>query len=343
MHISLFIEGSGVHTSQIYTGFGLLEASGLVQLKFCKGKYYRPLRGVICADFSGKRVVYEMGDNPEQVMHEYYETADVYFKRMATQQLIDRYPKIAPLGFNYAVYHPADHFLKRSVTVRDKMFIIKAILNNNKGLAAMAGIKTHAAGSGLQQQEALPNPLLPPKIIFSARLWNSKTGDVVKDAERSTINQQRINIVRKMRQNFGDRFIGGIEDNEFSRELCPDLIISKDLFTQKINYIMHLRQCTIGIATPGLEASVGYKFAEYIAFSKAILSTPVNVLVPGQFAAGKNYLQYTTADECVALAHQLMNDRHATHEMMENNFQYYQQYLRPDKLIWNSILKVCSP
>ena len=340
MDISLFIEGLGVHTSQVYTGFGLLEACGLVRLKFYKGSYYRPLRGVICADISGKRVVYEMGDNPEQVMHEYYDGADIYFKRMATMHLINSYPKIAPLGCNYAVYHPADHFFKRAVTVRDKMFAAKAFLNSNGRLAALAGIKTHAFGSGLQQQEALPNPLLPPKIIFSARLWNSKTGDPIKDAERCTINQQRIDIVKKMRQNFGAQFIGGIEDNEFSRVQCPELIVSRDLFTQKTNYVKHLSQCTIGIATPGLEASVGYKFAEYIALSKAIISTPVNALVPGDFAAGKNYLSYTTADECVAMAEKLMTDKTASHEMMENNFRYYQQYLRPDKLVWNSILKI---
>ena len=166
MEISLFIEGSGVHTSQVYTGFGLLEAAGLVRLKFYKGSYYRPLRGVICAQFSGKKVVYEMGDNPEQVMHEYYDSADVYFKRMATQALIHKYPKIAPLGFNYAVYHPADHFLKRAMIARDKRAAAKAFLTTNNWLAATVGIKTHAAGSGLRQQEVLPNPLLPPKIIF---------------------------------------------------------------------------------------------------------------------------------------------------------------------------------
>jgi hypothetical protein len=342
MKISLYIEGLSLHTSQIYTGLSILEASGLVELKFYKGRYYRPIRGVICADLHGKKVVYEMGDNPEQVMHEYYETADIYFKRMATQQLINQFPKIAPLGFNYAVYHRGDHFFKRSLVARDKISMFKAIVNKNKALAALAGIKTHAAGSSLHQQEALPNPLLPPMIIFSARLWNSKTGDAVKDAERNNINRQRIDIVRKLRQKFGDQFIGGIEDSLLARQECPELILPKKLFTQKINYVKHLRQCTIGIATPGLEGSVGFKLAEYIAFSKAIISTNINALVPGNFAVGKNYLNYTTADDCITMAEKLMADKVATHEMMEHNFQYYQQYLRPDKLVWNSILKVCE-
>ena len=143
-----------------------------------------------------------------------------------------------------------------------------------------------------------------------------------------------------MRQHFGDRFVGGIEENDLSKEQCPELIVSKNLFTQKLNYIKLLHQCTIGIATPGLEASVGFKLAEYIACSKAIISTPVNALVPGDFIGGSNYLEYTTADDCVALADKLLSNKTMTGEMMENNFRYYQQYLRPDKLVWNSVLKV---
>ncbi len=342
MEISLFIEGLGAHTSQVYTGFGLLEQQKLVQLKFQRGMHYRTARGVVCAEFSGKRVVYEMGDNPEQVMHEYYDTADIYFKRMATQSLIDKHPKLLPYGFNYPVYHYHDHFLKRAITARDKINIVRALLNNHKKLAVLAGIRTHASGSGLNNQEALPNPLLQPRIIFSARLWNNKTNEENKNRERTAINRQRIDIVSQLRKNFGDRFIGGIEDGSEARQECPELILPKSLFTQKSSYVKLLSQSTIGIATPGLEASVGFKLAEYIAFSKAIISTSVNALVPGDFAAGKNYVAYTTADECITLADKLMSSKAATHEMMEHNFRYYQQYLRPDKLIWNSILKAMS-
>lgn len=336
----MYVEGAGVHSSQIYTGFGLLEQKGLVKLRFKKGRHFRPLRGIVVAEIDKRyNVVYDLADNPLTVMDDYYPQCDVYFKRMAQEGMMSQYPKIRPLGFNYGVFHHTDHFIKRALLTGNREAILKAILSKNKLIAKALNIKLVATSSDLKEMEALPLHSEHPKIIFMARLWNDATGDPVKDKERKEINQQRIDIVRSMRQEFGDAFIGGIEDGPLAQERCADLILLKDA-AKKGSYINTLKGASICIATPGLEASVGFKMAEYICLSKAIVTTPVNCIVPGQFKEGEHYLEYETADQCLEQTRRLMNDAALRSRMMENNHRYYQEYLRPDRLIWNSIMNV---
>ncbi|MEO7310307.1 MAG: hypothetical protein ABIX01_07925 [Chitinophagaceae bacterium] len=340
MEIKLFIEGLGAHVSQIYTGFGLLEEAGLVKLSFNKGRFFRPLRGIVCAELNNKRIVYDLGDNPETIMQDYYPDADFYFKRMAQQSVMDRYPKILPLGLNYPVFSPSDHFLKCAVIMKSKEAFARAMLNRSGLLSNVVGIKSASASSDIQSMQALPNPLETPKVIFAGRLWNQETSDAVKNAERKYINQQRIDIIRLLKNRLGDHFIGGLVDDELSRKAAPELILPRNTFTEKGSYVKHLRQCAIGIASPGLETSVGFKFAEYIAFSKAIITTPVNAVTPGNLAPDVNYQIYNTPQECLEKVELMIADHKLRKDTMEHNFAYYQQYLRPDKLVWNSILQV---
>ncbi|MES2776769.1 MAG: hypothetical protein V4722_21500 [Bacteroidota bacterium] len=340
MDVKLFIEGLGAHSSQIFTGFGLLETAGLVRLTFMKGRNYRPLRGIVCAEFDNRRIVYDLGDNPETVMEEYYRDADFYFKRMAQQHIISKYPKILPMGLNYPVYDPSDRYLKRAFIMKEKLSVVRAMLNKTSKLSDILGVKSASASSRLDMMQAFPNPMQKPKVIFAGRLWNQFTSDELKNAERNTINNQRIEIVRLLKKRFNENFVGGIVEDEFSKKVCPESVLPRNTFTEKGSYNKHLLQCSIGIATPGLETSVGFKFAEYIAFSKAIVTTPINAIVPGKLQAGSHYSVYNDPEACLGQVERLMNDNELRKEMMENNFAYYQQYLRPDKLVWNTILNV---
>jgi hypothetical protein len=94
----------------------------------------------------------------------------------------------------------------------------------------------------------------------------------------------------------------------------------------------------ICVATTGLHGSIGGKFAEYVCLSKAILSEKLQYAVPGDLREGRNYLEFTTADECVEQAWRLFSDRALRNRLMCNNARYYNAWLRPDMLILNSLL-----
>ncbi|MDR3562497.1 MAG: hypothetical protein P4N59_13835, partial [Negativicutes bacterium] len=51
-----------------------------------------------------------------------------------------------------------------------------------------------------------------------------------------------------------------------------------------------------------------------------------------------NYLEFSTADECVEKVTLLMENKEKRNAMMQDNFIYYNNYLRPDMLVWNTLM-----
>jgi hypothetical protein len=111
---------------------------------------------------------------------------------------------------------------------------------------------------------------------------------------------------------------------------------------EKRNYLRLMHNAQVGVATRGLEGSIGFKVAEYVAASKAIVTERINQNVPGDFEAGKNYLEFSTPEECVERVTRLFEDRDRLQAMMRENFSYYTHYLRPDAMILNTLVRVLS-
>jgi hypothetical protein len=91
------------------------------------------------------------------------------------------------------------------------------------------------------------------------------------------------------------------------------------------------------VATTGLHGSTGWKLAEYVAFAKAIVSERLVYEVPGAFAPGRNYIEFTSPEECLNGAVRLIEDGALRQQLMQNNAAYYRDYLRPDALVRNAL------
>ena len=72
--------------------------------------------------------------------------------------------------------------------------------------------------------------------------------------------------------------------------------------------------------------------AEYVAFSKAIVTEPLNYIVPG-FTKDVHYLEFNNPGQCVDLCQQLLDDPERCLNMRHHNYSYYEEMLRPDMLI----------
>jgi hypothetical protein len=114
------------------------------------------------------------------------------------------------------------------------------------------------------------------------------------------------------------------------------LILPPEATSQK-NYLQTLKSFPICVATTGLHRSNGWKLAEYVAFSKAILTEKLAFEVPGRFKPERNYLEFSSPDDCVHCALRLIEDRSLRLALMRNNAAYFQLYLRPDRLIQNAL------
>jgi hypothetical protein len=158
-----------------------------------------------------------------------------------------------------------------------------------------------------------------------------------KVEERTQMNETRARCIRLLRKEFDERFLGGFVDSPYVRKTFPDLAVPGSA-TQQKRYVETVKAHPICVASAGLHGSIGWKLAEYVAFSKAIITEQLGFHVPGNFQSGHNYLQFTSPEECVEAAVRLMQDANLRNELMLNNAAYYRASLRPDSLMLNAIL-----
>ena len=228
-----------------------------------------------------------------------------------------------PLGLNYQVYlRSADRDLFFGVAPNNAVALLKRIVNR---------FLSHWQRPSSFSRT--PRPISKkPRICFMARLWDTAQ----TPEELRHINSTRIAIIRQIKEKYPDNSIGGVFDNAVARELCPDLILNRIVSLQPI-YLATMHRSDICIGTMGLFQSIGWKTAEYVAASKAIINEEIRYELPGDFSAGVNYLTFSSVEECMAQIDFLMQNPEVMHAMCSANREYYQNYAAPDRQVLNAI------
>lgn len=350
----LYIYSTSEHIAQLCTGFKLLESQKLIKLSYEFNPYtwdgmallknVRPydLQGMFVVVNGTTTIFYDTTDG-ESLITEALEVSDFYFKRSYRSEAIPNQYKdvIFPLGLNYEVYTGAF----------DSVEFSRFFVNRQKLKSPKESIKSAMRNIGLKYNPTIntmhkpPDRSQKPKVLFMARTWdpdNYTGGYPAENREQwkticNDINETRATVISVLRKELGQQFYGGFAQNRYTEEHYKALLLSDKLASTKREYINTLGKYPICIATTGLYNSIGWKFGEYVAFSKAIVSEKLFYEVPGDFAAGKNYAEFATAEQCVEQTVMLFEDDAARHEMMENNYLYYQEYLAPDKLVWRTL------
>ena len=98
-----------------------------------------------------------------------------------------------------------------------------------------------------------------------------------------------------------------------------------------------MNRSSICITTTGLHRSTGWKFAEFVAAGKAIVSEPLAFFAPGGMSANRNYLPFESTDRLLSAIDDLLSHPRAIRDMEKENTDYYSHYLRPDALVFNAI------
>lgn len=188
--------------------------------------------------------------------------------------------------------------------------------------------------------EFYPVPNKETKILFLTKLWDPAdfSSEHIK-IEVEKINETRISCIRVCKKEFGNRFLGGIEKSKFSARAAKELTMPLEA-KQKRLFIQRIREHNICIATTGLHGSIGWKFGEYVAASRAVISEPLVFKVPGNFEKEKNYLEFASENALIEKINVLLTESEKLSEMMMNNFNYYNKFLRPDLLVLNTLLKL---
>lgn len=341
------------HLQQLYTGFLFLHRAGIIDLsqrivrdgiKYADGASHLQDAGhahltvIVDGDI---RVHFDTHDAMEVCVDE-LGSSDVYFKRSFSRHYVKKLPaaqqkKIFPLGLNYRVLPDQVDWLaaKRGLILarglRKKLSAVAQALDANN---------LHSFQPRIAGMQSFPDFEAAPKILFMVAAYDpydQVDRPVEKIEERSSNNELRAKCIRMLRREFKNEFLGGFSRSKYALTHYPDLVLPVEQTAQQ-NYIRMLKNFPICIATTGLHGSTGWKLAEYVTHSKAIISEELRYSIPGNFEPGRNYLRLSTAGDCVEAAVQLMTDKYLRSELMVNNADYYRSYLRPDALVAHALL-----
>lgn len=325
-------KGDG-HISQIVTGFMMLKKQGIIDLEInCSSDY--PFVSIVEVIMNNEiNILYDMADGyifDVGKVKEYAQKADYYFKRSFNREYNNNYDfasRIHPLGLNY------------HVTIKDNILdkpIGDNFLNRLKWRYKESQSKNYHQNFYVNKFENEPKlNNSDPLILFTTRTWSNEGGNINPD-EAIYIDDMRAACIRRLKKEFGKNFIGGFTLRDFAKNNYSDCLLDESV-TNRVNFMSLVKKADICISTMGLFESNGWKLAEYVAASKAIVSERLRYEVTGNFMPNRNYLEFSNVDECVKQTVKLTNDKDLMYEMKVNNNEYYNNYLRPDKLILNSL------
>lgn len=329
------------HLNQIYDGFYKLNKLGIINLttKEAKGDTTKPILDVVLdKNFTIKYDTLDgfnwINDNVSNNLLFFKENykCDFYYKRSYNKYILNYSPEnchIYPLGLNYNI-------ATQGTLSPNLIDMLTFIIKNNVIYTHLFRKKSFYS----ENFEFYPILNKDTKILFLTRLWNPEDVKIEQlRIERECINNNRINCIKACKKTFGSKFLGGIQRDSFSLIAAKDLI-SPNTITNKEAFLYNIKRHNICIATTGLHDSIGWKFGEYVAASRAIISEPLSYELPGNFEPDKNYLKYTNEDELINHIISLIEDKEKLINIMTNNFHYYNNYLKPEILILNTLLQV---
>lgn len=190
-------------------------------------------------------------------------------------------------------------------------------------------------------------------VMMWTRLWECRLGnpyDVMKtypeltfeQAEKKAkdsyemvmdVNKERVETIRTLKTELGEKFIGGLSDDEISRSLAPELIAADSRVTTRDGYVRTLKTNVVNVLSKGLNGCIGARYCETFAAGRAFLTDKLCYQLYGNVSPGQNYLEYADSAELTENLYLLLENPDMIHQMETNNSEYYNKYLRPDVLL----------
>jgi hypothetical protein len=353
---ALRCQANGPHIQQLYTGLSELHRAGQIDLtQEVAAPRIDPLAPQHLRDAWQARATVVVNGRVKVCfdMHDACEvdaidlaSCDVYFKRSYSRQYLaktlDHAQKVEPYGLNY---HVLPDFVDRFALRR--AFELPGNLRQRLSWLREALDGPNVTRFFVRQRylQALPDHAAEPRVLFLVTAYDPYDNPDRSDQkvqERERLNDTRAQCIRLLRKELGPRFLGGFNHNAHASARYRDCLVDDARVTDKRNYLDTLRSFPICVATAGLHGSAGWKLAEYVALSKAIVSEDLLYDVPGDFGPERNYLEFDRPQQCVEQAVRLINDRDLRWALMAANARYYRAHLRPDRIVMNALQRALS-
>jgi hypothetical protein len=346
----VIVHSNEPHLAQLHTGLAMLAQQGKIRLAYKFGDFRwganlisrnkPPVCGLYIVIDGQGLAYFDLRDGAGLDAHA-LGIADLYFKRsysLETTPFQHRH-KVIPLGLNYEVYPdaPGVNDFKRLMAHRR---FSRPFLRACAQFASQLSDLPFVYVPKVSHLRADPAPEMEPRVLFMVRAWDPEQEKdlppAVKD-DRRTINEMRAACIRLLRKTHGELFTGGFAHTPYAIKHYKDVLLKYPELARQDRYVSLIKKHAICIATTGLHGSVGWKFGEYVACSRAIVSETLQFLPPEGYVQGQHFLDFSTPDECVNATESLMSDPVLRSTLMNNNRDYYQKHLTPDALVWRAL------
>ncbi len=165
------------------------------------------------------------------------------------------------------------------------------------------------------------------QVLFQTRVWSPRPS--TDDLE--ALNLERVELVRALRTAVPEAFVGGVVGDAFSTAHFPDVVTRQSV--HRADYAAMARRAFIGVYSRGIHDSLAFKLSEYLAAGLCIVNSPLRHELPAPLVAGRHYLPYETAAQCVSAVRWLQSHPDAAERMQRENAEYYRTNLAPSPYV----------
>ena len=321
-----------VGLKQCFTNIPLIWDSSKFQYTINGSEDYRHGLGIIL-DINNKiKKIYIDFHDSNHIMQKQYDWCDVYGKINLRSEDLHR-SKIIPIGPNFGV---------RFTNIADTLHLmIKNYLSmTERGWKPGFLSYVQSYIYPFYRRKNLDKYLVSPKedkdyIFALSTLWYDEKTDISTNMFRANYSR----LCKKLMPSFeGGLFM--IDDPaqtksfpkyEEYRKIYSDLITEKRIPMKE--YIDKTAKSAFVFNTPSVQGCHGWKLGEYLAMGKAIISTPLENVMPGNFREGHEYICVKSNEELEQAIIYLRDHPEERLKLKSNAKQYFDTYLRPDIII----------
>lgn len=346
-HIKARTDNELYWSSYLYCGIFDLEREGLVSIEFIPKISLHPTE-VYCTVLevthsqSGSRrvVAVDWRDNPDFLCHGKLAECDLYFKRNYIPSITHGacpppfQHKIRPAGLSFSVRGERERPLWVQLlggAWRQEQPLIQHSLKGNLHTVRKIARQPIMVSSFLRQEQFESAVLDGARnvVLFQTKAYDPRVSSFPDDTRKVT--EERAAIIRALKEEFRENFIGGFLSNPFVQEKYPDCMASND--DRQSSYVDLIKSCRICIYTRGLRDSPAFKLGEYLASSRCIVAERPNTLLPRALENGREVLYFETINGLVDHCRRILADDGLQRSLSAHARSYYQSEVKPKQRV----------
>lgn len=163
-------------------------------------------------------------------------------------------------------------------------------------------------------------------VLFQTRCFLHEN-----DLDVRQIHEQRYQIIKVLRNEFPDNFLGGFIPSKVVREKYGDAVTNVPSEPEK--YLDALKNAGIVIYTRGLANSPAWKMAEYLSQGKVIIAERLTTELPVPLEEGKELLYFDSMEDLVAKIRLVLTDHALATRLSLHARKYFETYVHPTENI----------